>query len=325
MAQHPHRGSGDMIAFIIRRTAGAVLVLIGASFLTFLLLSLAPGDAALAIAKARHGADMALDADSLARIRVQAGLDQPLLLQYGYWLQGIVMFDFGHSLISGRPVAELIAERFARTLQLAAAALGVAVLLSLPLGLMAGIFRGTAFDRLCIILASLGAAMPNFWLGTLLIFIFAVQLGWLPAFGRGDWQHLVLPALTLGTGVTLYTARLLRSSVAEVLDSAHLAATRARGIAERRVIGRHAFRNALIPVVTIFALEIGFLLEGAVAVEYVFGWHGLGLLFIEAVDGRDYPVIQAIVLLSAVVFVLLNFIVDVLYWWLDPRTRDALR
>ena len=290
-----------------------------------LLLSLAPGDAALAIAKARHGADMALDADSLARIREQAGLDQPLLLQYGYWLQGIVTLDLGHSLISGRPVAELVAERFARTLQLAAAALAVAVLLSLPLGLMAGIFRGTLFDRLCIILASLGAAMPNFWLGTLLIFIFSVQLGWLPAFGRGDWQHLVLPALTLGTGVTLYTARLLRSSVADVLDSAHLAATRARGIAEHRVIGRHAFRNALIPVVTIFALEIGFLLEGAVAVEYVFGWHGLGLLFIEAVDGRDYSVIQAIVLLSAAVFVLLNFIVDVLYWWLDPRTRDAMR
>ncbi len=314
-----------MITFIIRRMAGAILVLIGASFLTFLLLSLAPGDAALAIAKARHGADMALDADSLARIREQAGLDQPLLLQYGYWLQGIVTLDLGHSLISGRPVAELVAERFARTLQLAAAALAVAVLLSLPLGLMAGIFRGTLFDRLCIILASLGAAMPNFWLGTLLIFIFSVQLGWLPAFGRGDWQHLVLPALTLGTGVTLYTARLLRSSVADVLDSAHLAATRARGIAEHRVIGRHAFRNALIPVVTIFALEIGFLLEGAVAVEYVFGWHGLGLLFIDAVDGRDYPVIQAIVLLSAAVFVLLNFIVDVLYWWLDPRTRDAMR
>ena len=314
-----------MITFIIRRMAGAILVLIGASFLTFLLLSLAPGDAALAIAKARHGADMALDADSLARIREQAGLDQPLLLQYGYWLQGIVTLDLGHSLISGRPVAELVAERFARTLQLAAAALAVAVLLSLPLGLMAGIFRGTLFDRLCIILASLGAAMPNFWLGTLLIFIFSVQLGWLPAFGRGDWQHLVLPALTLGTGVTLYTARLLRSSVADVLDSAHLAATRARGIAEHRVIGRHAFRNALIPVVTIFALEIGFLLEGAVAVEYVFGWHGLGLLFIEAVDGRDYSVIQAIVLLSAAVFVLLNFIVDVLYWWLDPRTRDAMR
>ena len=314
-----------MIAFAVRRLCGAMIVLAGASFLTFLLLSLAPGDAVMAIAEARYGAETALDHDTLAQIREAEGLDRPLMVQFWHWAQHILAFDLGRSLIDGRPVAELLAERFARTAELAAAALSVAIVLSIPLGLMAGVYRGTWFDSVCVGLATLGSAMPNFWLGVLLIVVFSVNLGWLPAFGRGGWENLVLPAVTLGTGITVYTARLLRSSVIDVLNASHLAATRARGIAESRVIGRHALRNALIPVVTIFALEIGFLLEGAVAVEYVFGWNGIGQLFVDAVDNRDYPVIQAIVLLSAVIFVTLNLIVDLLYWWLDPRTREGMR
>ncbi len=314
-----------MIAFAVRRVFGAGIVLAGATFLTFCLLSLAPGDAALAIAEARYGGETALDHETLDRIRAAEGLDQPFVVQFWRWGRHILALDLGHSLIDGRPVAELLAERFARTLQLAAAALAVAVVLSIPLGLMAGVYRGTWFDSICVALASLGAAMPNFWLGVLLIFVFAVHLGWLPAFGRGGWEHLILPAVTLGTGITVYTARLLRASVIDILNAAHLQATRGRGIAERSVIGRHALRNALIPVITIFALEIGFLLEGAVAVEYVFAWNGIGQLFVDAVDARDYPVIQAIVLLSAIVFVTLNLLVDLLYWWLDPRTREGMR
>ncbi len=314
-----------MITFAVRRACGAVLVMVGASFLTFLLLALAPGDAVMAIAEARYGANAAFSQETLEHVRRTAGLDQPLPVQFLRWMEHIVALDLGRSLIDGRPVADLLAERFGRTLELTAAALAIAVVLSIPLGLLAGVFRGTWFDSLCVSLATLGSAMPNFWLGVLLIFVFAVTLGWLPAFGRGGWEHLILPAVTLGTGITVSTARLLRSSVIDILEAQHLAATRSRGIAERSVIGRHALRNALIPVITIFALEIGFLLEGAVAVEYVFGWNGIGRLFVDAVDARDYPVIQAIVLLIAAVFVVLNLAVDLVYWWLDPRMRGGMR
>ncbi|MEO1091342.1 MAG: ABC transporter permease [Pseudomonadota bacterium] len=312
-----------MIAFLLRRVVGALFVIIGASFLTFLLLQLAPGDAIMAIAQARHGTELALDEASLDRIRAEIGADQPLLVRYAAWASDLVRLDLGRSLVEDRAVAGLLAERFGRTLELAVAAIAVAAVLSVPLGLMAGLWRGTWFDSLCVGLATLGSAMPNFWLGILLIFVFAVTLGWLPAFGRGDLDHLVLPALTLGTGITVTTARLLRSATIDALAASHIAAARGRGLSERRVIGLHALRNALLPVITVFALEIAFVLEGAVAVEYVFGWHGIGLLFVEAVDGRDYPVIQAIVLASAVLFVVINLIVDLLTFWLDPRTRGG--
>jgi len=222
-------------------------------------------------------------------------------------------------------VAKIRAEGVGRRLEPAAAGMAVAAALAIPLGLLAGVWRGTWFDSLCVAIATLGSAMPNWWLGVLLIVVFSVNLGWLPAFGRGDAIHMVLPALTLGTGITVTTARLLRSATIEALAARHIAAARGRGIGEARVIGRHALRNALLPVVTIFALEIAFVLEGAIAVEFVFGWRGLGLIFIEAVDSRDYPVIQAMVLFSAVLFVLVNLAVDLLTAWLDPRTAEALR
>lgn len=309
-----------MIARALRRIGGALLVIILASFLTFLLLQLAPGDAVLAIAQARYGDGVALDAATLDRIRAEIGVEEPFVVQWARWASDLLRFDLGNSLIDRRPVADILSEGFGRTLQLAAAAVAVAAILSIPLGLFAGIWRGTWFDSFCVSLATLGSAMPNWWLGVLLIVVFSVQLGWLPAFGRGDLEHLVLPALALGTGITVTTARLLRSATIEALAARHIAAARGRGIGEARVVGRHALRNALLPVVTIFALEIAFVLEGAVAVEYVFGWRGLGLIFIEAVDGRDYPVIQAFVLFSAILFVTVNLIVDLLTLWLDPRT-----
>ncbi|MEL6575431.1 MAG: ABC transporter permease [Pseudomonadota bacterium] len=313
-----------MIAAALRRIAGAIFVIVLASFLTFLLLQLAPGDAVMAIAQARHGAGVNLDAASLARIRAEIGADDPFLVQWARWAGDLVRLDFGISLIDRRPVVDIMAEGLFRTLELALAAVAVATALSIPLGLLAGVWRGTWFDGLCVALATLGSAMPNWWLGVLLIVVFSVNLGWLPAFGRGDWEHLVLPALTLGTGITVTTARLLRSATIEALAARHIAAARGRGVAETRVIGRHALRNALLPVLTIFALEIAFVLEGAVAVEYVFGLHGLGLIFIEAVDARDYPVIQAFVLFSAVLFVCVNLIVDLLTLWLDPRTAEGM-
>ena len=310
-----------MTAFLVNRLAGSLFVILGASFLTFVLMEFAPGDALLAIAEARYGDNVALDEASLERIRTEVGLDQPFLVRYAVWVGDLLRLDLGRSLVDGRPVADLVTERFARTLELALAAIAVAALLSVPLGLMAGLFHGTWFDSLCVSVATLGSAMPNYWLGILFILFFSVWLGVLPAFGRGDLEHLVLPALTLGTGVAVTTARLLRSATIEAMAASHIAAARGRGLSEARIVGRHAVRNALVPVVTVFALEIAFLLEGAVAVEYVFGWNGLGLLFVEAVDARDYPVIQATVLLFAVLFVAINLAVDLLTFWLDPRTR----
>ncbi|MEM8551853.1 MAG: ABC transporter permease [Pseudomonadota bacterium] len=310
-----------MIRFVATRLVGAGIVILGASFLTFLLIALAPGDALLAIAKARFGGDAGLSQATIESIRIEAGLDRPFLARYAGWLIDLVRLDLGNSLVNGRPVMDILAERFDRTLELALASIAVAALLSIPLGLMAGLFQGSWFDSLCVSMATLGSAMPNYWLGILFILFFSVWLGVLPAFGRGDIDHLVLPALTLGTGVAVTTARLLRSATIEAMAATHIAAARGRGLPETRIIGRHAVRNALVPVVTIFALEIAFLLEGAVAVEYVFAWNGLGLLFVEAVDARDYPVIQAVVLLFAVLFVLINFIVDLITFWLDPRTQ----
>ncbi|MEM7742729.1 MAG: ABC transporter permease [Pseudomonadota bacterium] len=309
-----------MISYAVRRIIGALVVIIIVSFLTFLLLQMAPGDAVLAIARARYGDGVALTPESLERIMGEIGADEPVIMQWGRWVSHLARFDLGVSLIDRRPVADILAEGIGRTLQLALAAVLIAAVLSIPLGLFAGVWRGTWFDSLCVGLASLGSAMPNWWLGVLLIVVFSVNLGWFPAFGRGDAAHLVLPALTLGTGITVTTARLLRSATIEAMSARHIAAARGRGIRESRIIGRHALRNALVPVITIFALEIAFVLEGAVAVEYVFGWRGLGLIFIEAADARDYPVIQAIVLFSAILFVVINLVVDLLTAWLDPRT-----
>ena len=313
-----------MISYALSRIIGAVVVMILVSFLTFLLLQLAPGDAVLAIARARYGTGVALSPESLARIMDEIGANESFFVQWGRWAGGLLRFDIGVSLINGRPVADILAEGFGRTLQLALASIAIAAFLSIPLGLCAGVWRGTWFDSLCVSLATLGSAMPNWWLGVLLIVIFSVNLGWLPAFGRGEAEHLVLPALTLGTGITVTTARLLRSATIEALSARHIAAARGRGIGEVRIIGRHTLRNALVPVITIFALEIAFVLEGAVAVEYVFGWRGIGLMFIEAVDARDYPVIQAVVLFSAMLFIAINLIVDLVTVWLDPRAAAGM-
>ncbi|MEM6462318.1 MAG: ABC transporter permease [Pseudomonadota bacterium] len=313
-----------MISYAFRRIIGAIVVMALVSLLTFLLLQLAPGDAVLAIARARYGHDVALSPEIVARIMEDIGANEPFLVQWGRWALDLVRLDLGVSLINGRPVADILAEGIGRTLQLALASVAVAAFLSVPLGLLAGVWRGTWFDSLCVGIATLGSAMPNWWLGILLIVVFSVNLGWLPAFGRGDLAHLVLPALTLGTGITVTTARLLRSATIEALSARHIAAARGRGIGETRIIGRHALRNALVPVITIFALEIAFVLEGAVAVEYVFGWRGVGLMFVEAVDARDYPVIQAVVLFSAILFITINLVVDLVTAWLDPRTAAGI-
>ncbi|WP_231714174.1 nickel ABC transporter permease [Desulfosarcina ovata] len=310
-----------MVHFLFRRTLTAIFVFFGATFITYALMMLAPGDAALEIAMARYGDAVRADPATIQWIRQKEGLDRPMLAQYGSWLKHVAVLDFGNSLVEEVPVWTLIRSRFGKTLQLAVWAIGLALCLSIPIGILAGVKQGTWMDTMGVSVAVLGLSMPNYWLGLLLIIVFCVKLQWLPSFGRGDWHHLILPAITLGTGLTAYTTRMLRSAIIEAIHADYLTALRARGVGKRLVLARHILKNALIPVVTVVGLEFGMILEGAVITETVFAWPGLGGLMVSAVSNRDYPLIQGLVLFTAAVFVGINLIVDLVCLYLDPRIR----
>jgi ABC-type dipeptide/oligopeptide/nickel transport system permease component len=310
-----------MKRFVLKRTVSAVIVFFGATFLTFAMMMLAPGDAALEVAAARYGGEEYADRATVEWLRETEGLDRPVLVQYFLWLKHVLSFDLGMSLVEETPVRELIVFRFRRTLELAAAALFIAFLISVPLGILAGAKRGTWIDSLGVGVGVLGVSMPNYWLGLMLIIIFSVKLHLFPVFGHGGWLHIILPAVTLGTALTAYTTRILRSAVIETLGSEYLLALRARGIGSRVLLGKHILKNVLIPVVTVTGLECGMILEGAVITETVFAWPGLGELMVSAVSNRDYPLIQGVVLVTSIVFVVINFLVDVMYRYLDPRIR----
>ncbi|MCI5136680.1 MAG: ABC transporter permease, partial [Candidatus Electrothrix sp. AW2] len=249
------------------------------------------------------------------------GLNKPLYLQYLYWLRHVFRLDLGRSLVEEAPVAELISQRFPKTLILAAAACCIALCISLPLGILAGLKQGSWVDSLSVSLSVAGVSMPNYWLGLVLILLFAVRLHWLPSFGSGTWQHIILPAITLGTALTAYTTRILRSAIIETLQAEHIMALQARGVNSRLVLTRHLFRNAMIPLVTVIGIEFGMILEGAVITETVFAWPGLGELMVSAVSNRDYPLIQGLVLFCVLVFVSINLLTDLTYRLLDPRIR----
>ena len=308
-----------MYQFIIRRLISAVFVLWGVSFLTFMLMAFAPGDPAAKVAYARYGGGDNVTGTTIEWIRQHEGLDRPWLVQYANWLKHIVRLDFGKSMITKTKVTEIIMNRLPNTLQLALAAGGFCLAISLPLGLISGIKKGSWIDTLGVSLSVLGVSIPNFWLGLVLIIVFAVELQWLPAFGRDGWRHLILPAFTLGSGITAYSTRILRSSIAQALQSEFLLSIRAKGVGEGRIIGFHVAKNVMIPMITILALEIGYLLEGAVITETIFAWPGVGQLMFTAVSNNDYPLIQGLVILAAFFFITINFTVDVLYKWLDPR------
>ena len=307
-----------MIKYILIRISAAILVLIGATLLTFGMMMFAPGDPIMEIAIARYGGEIQIDQSTIEWIRKKEGLDKSFFYQYFNWLKHVATLDFGHSLVEQAPVLELLRARFASTLKLAVAAIIVALSISIPIGIISAIKQGSWIDSLGITGAAFGLSMPNYWLGLLLIIVFCVKLKWLPCFGRGDWRHIILPAFTLGTALTAYTTRILRSAIIETLQSEYLLALRARGTAK---IGRHILKNSLIPVVTIVCLEFGMILEGAVITETIFAWPGLGNLLVSSVSNRDYPLIQGLVLLTALVFVFINIIVDIIYRYLDPRIR----
>ncbi len=287
--------------------------------MTFSLMSLAPGDPAVQIAYARYGGEGNADGATIDWIREHEGLDRPFAVRYINWLKHVARLDFGRSMVTHAPVGELIISRLQNTLQLALAAGGICLLVSLPLGLLCGIKKGTWIDSAGVALSVLGVSIPNFWLGLLLIIVFAVELHWLPAMGRGGWSNLILPAFTLGTAITAYTTRILRSATTQALQAGFLLGLRSRGLSERRVIGVHVSKNVLIPVITVIGMEFGYLLEGAIITETIFSWPGVGALMVNAVSNHDYPLIQGLVILAAAVFVFINLVVDISYKLMDPR------
>ena len=304
-----------MLRYFVRRLLMTVPVLLGVATLVFALIHLVPGDPAQAML-----GETAPAAD-LAELRGKLGLDRPLASQYRTYLTGLLTGDLGTSFRYNTPVAREIGLRLGRTAELALAAMAVAIVIALPLGVIGGLFRGTAIDHLATTLSLVGVSMPNFWLGPLLAIVFAVGLGWLPVSGTGTFGHLVLPAVTLGAALAAILARMTRATLIDELRELYVLAARARGASRWRAVIVHALRNSLIPVVTIIGLQLGAVLTGTIITETIFAWPGVGRLLIQAINFRDYPLVQGCILVIAVTYVTMNLLVDLLYGWLDPRIR----
>ncbi len=298
----------------------AVVVLAGTALATFALLWHAPGDPAAAIAVARF--DSVVSEEVVAQIRAEAGLDAGFWPAFGHWITPILAGDLGNSSVSGRPIWPELRDAIALTVPLALAGLAIGVAVSVPLAIFATRRPGGWLDRGAVAVASLGAAMPAYWLGLLLILLFAVHLGWLPAMGARTPAHMILPALTLGLGVAASLTRILRSGLREARGQPFLPALARRGVPPGRIGRDHVAPHAAIPVVTVLGLELAFLLEGAVIVEVIFARPGLGSFLVQAITARDFPKIQAVVILTALLFVTVNLLIDLTYRLIDPRTRD---
>jgi glutathione transport system permease protein len=303
-----------MTAYILRRLLQTVLVILGVSALSFGSMFLS-GDPTMVMASESWTRQQIDD------FRHQMGFDRPWFVQYLDFLSRAAHGDLGVSLRQQQPVSQLLLQRVPATLELAAAAMAVAVGLGIPAGVIAATRRNSPVDRSLMLGALFGQSMPVFWLGLLLAMIFAVMLGWFPVAGRGGWQHLVLPATSLGLFSVAYNARMTRSAVLETLGQDYIRTAQAKGLSAFRVLTRHALRNALIPIVTVAGLQFGNLLGGAVITETIFAWPGVGRLTIQAIQGKDLPLVQASVTFLATIFVVLNLIIDLLYVVLDPRVR----
>jgi ABC-type dipeptide/oligopeptide/nickel transport system permease component len=303
-----------MSTYILKRLGEAVLVCFGISVITFLLLHVAGDPVRLLLSIEAKAEDAAI-------LRKSLGLDQPLYVQYGIFLKDLIRLDFGKSLFIREPALSLVLERFPATLQLTVAGMVIALLIAIPLGVVAAVRRHSFLDNLCTALAVSGQAMPIFWLGLMLIILFSVRFHLLPASGRGTFAHLLMPAFTLGASLAPITMRMTRSKMLDILSADYIRTARAKGLHEQLVLFRHALRNASIPIVTILGLQFGRLLGGAIVTEAVFAWPGLGTLALSAIRNFDYPLAQACILTMAFIIVLVNLGIDVLVGWLDPRVR----
>jgi peptide/nickel transport system permease protein len=304
-----------MRAYVLRRLWQSALTLVGVSVLVFVILRVVPGDPAKMLLP--DGAPQS----AVDEVNRQLGLHEPLYVQYGLFLQSVFRGDFGQSFQYRAPALRVVVERLAATVQLALAALLITVGVGVSLGIVAAVRRGTGYDYASTVLAVLGQSLPNFWLGIMLILLFGVALRWLPTSGFESWRHLILPAVTLAAFPMALVARLTRSSMLEILGRDFIRTGRAKGLAERAVILRHALRNAAVPLLTVLGLQIGTLLGGAVITESVFAWPGMGKLVVDAIFFRDFPVVQTVLILSATIFVVINLLVDLLYTVIDPRIR----
>jgi peptide/nickel transport system permease protein len=305
-----------VLTYLARRLLAVVPVLFGVTLAVFSMLFLVPGDPVKMML-----AEFVTTPDQIAQMRAQLHLDEPILKQYGRFVGNALRGDLGTSIRSRRAVATEIGENVGSTAQLALASMAVAVAIGVPLGMVAALFRSSWLDAGSMIVALLGVSMPSFWLGLLMIFAFSLHLGWFPATGGGDLWHLVLPSVTLGMIASAIIARLTRSSMLEVLGQDYVRTARAKGLAWWGVVVRHALKNALIPVITIFGLQFGNLLAGAVIVETVFSRPGLGRLIVGGILAKDFPLVQGTVLFVATAYVLINVLVDVAYAYVDPRIR----
>jgi peptide/nickel transport system permease protein len=304
-----------MQQLVFRRLYQACFVLIGTTMIVFALLHLTGGSIARSLLPEWS------TEEQIADFEAKLGLDRPIPEQYMMWLGGVLRGDFGNSFTTGLPAMDIIMERLPNTIQLALVAQLIAILVAFPLGMLAALKRGSIWDRISMGFALLGQSMPHFWLGLMLILIVSVRLGWLPVSGKETPQSIILPAITLATGPIAILSRLVRSGMIEVMGHDYVRTARAKGLSEGRVLNGHAMRNALLPLITVIGLEIGSLLNGSVVIEAVFAWPGIGRLLVESLQRRDIPVVEAGVLLVAVMYVGLNLIVDVLYGWVDPRVR----
>lgn len=303
---------------LLQQLVDTLIVLFGVSTLVFLLLALIPGDPVdVVLGESAQAADR-------TAMREALGLDRPFLERWGLFYVGLIRGDLGESLVRRQPVADLLMQRLPATLQLAAAAFVLVLLIAMPLGILAARFRGRWPDRMAQGIALIGVSIPNFWLGPLLVLLFSVWLGWTPVSGNLEPGSLLLPAVTLGLSMAAITTRMVRSSLLETVSQPFVRTAYCKGLGETSVMLRHSLPNAMLPVITILGLQLGSLLAGAVITEVVFAWPGIGSLLVDAIRQRDYPLVQGIVLFIALSYVLVNRLSDLLSGWLDPRIRDSL-
>lgn len=313
-----------MLGLIIRRLLSLIPVLLFVSIIVFVIMRLIPGDPI----DVMYGTEGISD-EVRRELEHKLGLDQHIALQYLYWLGRLITGDWGVSYTNGQPVFNIILQKIPATFLLAIAAMAVALLISIPLGIVAAVKRNTGMDYIAMVVGLLGISIPDFWLAIMLVLFFALNLGWLPSIGFVNplqdpleaLRHIILPCLAMGTALAGTFTRMVRSSLLEVLGQDYVRTARSKGLAERVVIIAHALKNALIPVVTVIGMWFGFLLAGAVVIETIFAWPGVGQLLVQSILSRDYPVVQNVVLVVSSSFVLVNLAVDILYTFLDPRIR----
>ncbi|MCI2255058.1 ABC transporter permease [Domibacillus sp. PGB-M46] len=307
-----------MLQILVRKFLEVTLFLLFITFISFLFVRLAPGDPVLTILNVD---ELSVSQEQVEALREEMGFNKPLLVQYGLWLFRFIQLDFGQSYVTGQPVADMVAMSLPATLELAAGSMFVMLIVSIPLGSLSALYRDSWIDHISRVTSIVGAAIPSFWLGLILIHLFGVQLNWLPTMGRDGFMSLVLPSITLGLAISSVYVRLLRSSLLDSISQEFIRAARARGLSEGRIFFVHALRHSLPPVITVFGVSLGSLIGGVVVIEVLFAYPGVGKMVVDAIRQRDYPLIQGYILVMAVIVFTVNTCVDVSYRYLNPEMK----